>query len=321
MQTFLKVIFMMNAALVGALAIAQGQETLVDRIVATVDGSPVLHSKVEAKVTSGFFSISFYPAAEDAPVYEKALQDAINFELVLKKAEELEIEVSDTELDQEINFNLENRGQNREGLMEALRKAGIEYEEYREDFRKQMLFRRFQGMVVRPMIKITDKDVETFYLKKSGSSADNVRLTLRQILIKVPQGSSDDVVQAKLKLAKSVLQKLNSGSSFEETARLYSDLDGAKENGGLMPDLRLSELSESIRKEVEKLDVGKFTEPVRSPLGFHLFYLEGKKFSGSGDFQKKKKELENELMMAEGEIQTRKWLTDARRKADIKIVK
>jgi parvulin-like peptidyl-prolyl isomerase len=295
-------------------------EELIDKVVAVVNGVPILHSEVETKVRSGFFSVSFFPAAEDAPIFEKALQDAINFQLILQRAEELDIEVTDTELDQEINYNLERRGQNKDGLVDALKQAGMDYQEYREDFRKQVVFRRFQGMVIRPMIKITDKDLETFYLKKTGSTAENVRLILRQILIKVPEGSVDEVVQGKLKLARSIYQKLESGTEFEQAARIYSDLEGARENGGLMSGVKLSDLSDSIRKEVEKLDAGKFTLPVRSPLGFHIFFLESKKFSGSDEFLKQKRELENELMMVEAEAQTKRWLTDFRRKNEIKIV-
>lgn len=293
-------------------------EQLVDKIIAVVNGAPILHSEVDAKVKSGFFSVSYFPAADDAPIFERALQDAINFQLIMQRSEELEIEVTDAELDQEINFNLERRSQNKEGLLEALKQAGMSFEDYREDFRRQVVFRRFQGMVIRPLIKVTDKDLETYYLKKTGSTAENVRLVLRQILVKVPEDAVEEVVQGKLKLARSVHQKLESGTSFEEAAKIYSDLEGARENGGLMSGVKLSDLSDSIRKEVEKLEAGKFTLPVRSPVGFHIFFLESKKFSGSDEFVKQKRELENELMMVEAEAQTRRWLSEFRRKNDIK---
>jgi peptidyl-prolyl cis-trans isomerase SurA len=306
------------ALLLGWSSFGQAEQ-LVDKIVAVVNGSPILHSDVEAKVRTGFFSVSYFPAADDAPIYERALQDAINFQLIMQRAEELEIEVTDSELDQEINFNLERRGQNKEGLIEALKQAGMSYEDYREDFRKQVIFRRFQGMVIRPLIKITDKDLETYYLKKTGSTAENVRLVLRQILVRVPEGSVEEVVQGKLKLARSIYQKLESGTSFEEAAKIYSDLEGARQNGGLMPGVKLSDLSDSIRKEVEKLDAGKFTLPVRSPIGFHIFYLESKNFAGSDEFMKQKRELENELMMLEAESQTRRWLSEFRRKNEVKV--
>ena len=300
----------------------QPGDELIDRIVAVVDGRPILFSEVKAKVDKGpLVVVSSFPAADNAPQYDQALQDSINFELVLAKAKDLEIDVRDDEVESEIKSFLESRGLNRDGLLDHLKQAGMTYEDYKHDFKDQMILRRFQGRVISPLIKVTDKDVETYYLKKTaGTNNDMVELVLRQILVSVPSGASADVEEAKKKLAQEVHQKLADGMAFVEAVKIYSDEPGARQNGGLMAPVKASDLTAAIRTAVEPLEPGQFTQPVKSSLGYHLFALEEKKFAGSQEFQAKKKELEMELRNDELQSQTRRWLAEQRQKSKVEIL-
>lgn len=296
-------------------------ETLVDRVVAVVDGLPILLSDVQFKVAKGpLVSVSDYPAEESSPPYERALQDAVNFELVMIKAKDLEIDVRDDEVDQEIKSFLDKRGGTREELDQYLAGEGTTYEDYREDFKDQMVLRRFQGRVIAPLIKITDKDVEAYYLKKSGSTSELVELVLRQILISVAPTSSEDMIEAKRKLAQEVHQKLTDGTGFADAVKVYSDESSARENGGLMSAVKARDLASTIRSEVETLETGKFTPPIRTALGFHIFYLEERRFAGSQEYLSRKGELEFELRNLELANQTRRWLTEQRQRSKVEIL-
>lgn len=313
-------IFALTAALTSP-ALAQSAETLVDRIVAVADGTPVLYTDVMEKVKNGpLVVVSDYPADEHSPEYERALQDSINFELIMAKARDLEIDVRDDEVESEIASFLERGGLNREGLQKHLDERGIKYDDYKKDFKDQMVLRQFQGRVIRPLVKITDKDVETFYLKKSGATSDLVELTLRQILISNTANATPEVAEAKRKLAQEVHQKLVDGMAFPEAVKIYSDDTAARENGGLMKSIRLKDLAAQIRAEVENLEIGQFTAPVRTALGFHIFFLEAKQFSGSQEFQAQKKQLEYELLGVELISQTRRWLTEQRQKSKVEVI-
>lgn len=311
-------------ALAGATPLRAGPqagEVLIDRIAAVVGGHPILFSEVQQKVTRGpLVTVSDYPADETSQPFARALQDAVNFELVMQRAKELEIDVRDEEVDSEIKGFLESRGLEREGLQKYLDEQGLSYEDYKADFRDQMILRRFQGRVIAPLVKVTDKDVETYYLKKSGQTSDLLELTLRQILISVPAGSSDEVVQAKRQLALDVYKKLQDGMAFDEAVKVYSDDAKARETGGLMPGIKPRDLSGAIRSEVELLEVGQFTPPVRTSLGFHVFYLEEKQFAGGSEFEQQKRRLEMELKNVELALQTRRWLTEQRQRTKIEIV-
>lgn len=302
-------------------AIGQDGEQILDRIVAVVGGYPILYSEIEQKVKTGpLVVVSDYPAKESDPPYTKGLQDAINFQLVKQKCKELELEVREDDVDKEIATFLENRQLTREGLMDFLKQEGRTYESYKDDFRDQMLLRRFQGRIINPLVKVTERDVETFYLKKSGTTADLVELSLRQILIAVPAGASTDILQAKEALAREVYQKLQGGMPFADAVKLYSDSPQARTTGGLMAGIRLKDLSDSLQGPIEALDVGKFTVPLKTSAGFQIFALEEKKFAGGAEFQKQKKQLEFELANQELMSQTRRWLSEQRQKSDVKTL-
>ena len=296
-------------------------EQLIDRLNAVVDGKPVLFSEVMTKVRLGpLVTVSDYPADEKAAPYERGLQDAINFKLIEEKSKEFEIEIKDSEVEAEITQFLEGRGLNKNALLEYLNQQDRTYEEYKEDFRNQLLLRRFQGRFILSQIKVTDKDLETYYLKKSGAPSELVELDVRQILIRVSSDATKEVTNAKEALAKEVVQKLAGGMAFQEAVKLYSDDPKARTDGGLMRAMRMKELSPKIRIALEKLEKGKFTEPVLTPNGFHIFLLEEKRFSNNSDFQKQKDQLEAELKSQEILSQTRKWLASERQRSKVEII-
>ncbi|MBM4251182.1 MAG: hypothetical protein FJ146_04375 [Deltaproteobacteria bacterium] len=305
----------------GTSSTASATEVLLDKVVAVVDGRPILYSEVQQKVDKGpLVVVSEFPLEESAPAYERALQDSINFKLVLSRAKELELDVRDDEVTEEIKGFLEVRGLNREGLQDHLRQTGSTYEEYKRDFKDQMILRKFQGRVIAPLIKITDKDVETYYLKRAGAAADLMELVLRQVVINVPAGAIPAVVEAKRRLAAEVHQKITDGMQFVEAVKLYSDEVTGRQTGGLMPPVRAKDLMTAIKSAVESIDAGQFTQPVQTALGFHIFLLEEKKFSGSRDFQNKKRQLENELRAHELLEQTRRWLSEQRQRTKVDVL-
>lgn len=308
-------------AVVAWSAVASGEEILLDRIVAVVDGVPVMHSVVKTKVDQGpLVVVSDFPAEEKDTAFVRGLQDAINFELVMKKVREMEIEVPDEQLDAQINAHIERQGLDRERVMQLLAQEGQTWESYRKSFREQMILQRFQGRVIAPLVKVTDKDIETYFLKAAGSTADLVQLTLRPLLIGLPRGATSDVVEAKRKLAEEVYQKLKGGMAFKEAARIYSDDPSARTDEGFVQKIRLRELATSFQAQIEPLEVGQFSPPIATEMGFFLFLLEDKNFSGSDEFERKRKSLEYELRNMELTAQTRRWLAEQRQRSKVEII-
>lgn len=300
---------------------SQTTKVLVDRLIAEVNGEPISYSEVMEKVNNGpLISVSPYPALETAPPFEVALQDTINTKLIVQKSEELQVEVTDEKLEEELNSFLSKRNMTREKLLEALKEEGMTFEKYKKSFKDQMILRQFQGRVIYPSVKITDKDIELYYMKSTGDLADNLKLELKQIWIKIEGDASDAVKQGKEDLANNVYQKLQGGMSFDEAVKVYSDNEASRASGGKMAPLFLKDLAANFRAAIETLDEGQFTRPIKTANGFYVFFLEKKAISGGDDFERKKAELENKLMQEEVARLTTQWLEDQRHRSKIRVL-
>ncbi len=110
--------------------VASAAEQLIDRLAAEVNGHAITASEVQSKVEKGpLVEVSPWPAQENDPPAKVAIQDLINKKLIMQKADELDIEVTDEALNEEIKSFLSRRNLNREQLMEALGQQGMTYDQ------------------------------------------------------------------------------------------------------------------------------------------------------------------------------------------------
>jgi peptidyl-prolyl cis-trans isomerase SurA len=305
-----------------AAAAPDPSEVLIDRVLALVNGRPIFYRDVRRKIDVGpAVVVSEYPATADAPAEARALNDAINFELIMSAAKDLDIEVVDADLDQEINRYLEEQKISKDKLSELLAQEGETLENYRRDFRNQMVLRRFQRRVIAPSIKVTEKDVETYYLSQNGeSSNDLVDVSLRQILIRIDANMNKDLVAAKRTLANDIHAKLKAGLDFTDAMGLYSDDPEAKKTEQKPIILKLKDLSGTLKSAIEPLKTGEFTAPISMPGGLMIFQLVEKKLGENRDFAAKKAKLDQELRLLELQNQTNKWLSDQHLRTTIRKI-
>lgn len=292
------------------------KEELLDRVVAKVDSDLVLESELISKVKDGpLVRVSDYPSPENSDERTKALNDAINVILVLRRVEELDIRVKDEEVDNQVNQILKDSNLTRDALFEYLRRQNKTFEQYRQDLKEQMLFMRFKGRVIVPTIKISNADVEAYYLNKQGSNPDAAELSLRKLVI---AGSDNhELLKEKEKLANEIYEKLKLGLSFEEAQKIY----GVEGSDRTVQVFKLRDLDSQIRSQLQNLKAREFSTPVKTSFGLVIFYVEDRKLVGSQDFLRQKDELERELHIKEVLRHTNLWLQTERERSKIVIIK
>lgn len=295
-------------------------ETLVDRVLAVVNGRAIFYGDIRRKIETGpLVIVSEYPANKDAPAQTRALNDSINFELIMGAAKDLDIDVSDSDLDQEINRYLDEQKISKDKLQELLHGENQTLENYRRDFRNQMVLRRFQRRIIAPAIKVTDKDVETYYLSQSGANAnDMIEISLKQLTIKTDSSISKELNAAKKSLANDIYAKLKGGLDFNDAIGLYSDDPGAKRQDHKPLTIKLRDLSSAMKTAIDPLKIGEFTPPIPTGNGITIFQLIEKKMGENRDFAGKKDKIEQELRMLELGNQTSKWLAEQHQRITIK---
>ena len=264
--------------------------------------------------------ISEYPSIETDKPFDRALNDAVNFQLIVQRAKELEIDVSDEDLEKEIQKFLQERNLTKASLIEFLKQEKQTYDDYRVDFKNQIILRRFQGKVILPSIKITDKDLETFYLSKSESLAGVSELSMRQITIKYDDKLTAEQKKVKDATIKELMLRLSTGMSFEDAVKVYSDDEEGRKNGGLAEGIQAKDLSPQIQKVVEGLKPGSHSEPVLIAGAYRVFEVLDRKISGNQEFKNKRVQLQRQLELIELSRQTNKWISAQRQRASVKIL-
>jgi len=295
-------------------------ETLVDRVLAIVNGRPIFFSDIRRKIQVGpLVVVSEYPADKDAAAQTRALNDAINMDLILGAAKDFDIDVSEEELNQEIDRHLGEQKIAKDKLLEMLKSEGETLENYKRDFRNQLVLRNFQRRIIAPSIKVTDKDVETYYLSQSGASAnDLVEVAIRQLLIKIDPSMHKELANAKRELADEIYSKLKGGLDFVDAIGLYSDDPNAKKPDQKPMAIKLKDLTPALKTAIDPLKPGDVTAPISTQRGLMIFQLVERRLGENRDYAAQKDRLMQELRMMELINQTAKWLAEQHQRVVVK---
>ena len=97
------------------------------------------------------------------------------------------------------------------------------------------------------------------------------------ILVRLSQrASAAEQARAKHRID-SLYRELKGGADFVTMASLYSEDPGSARNGGMLPWLHKGQLLEEFEVVALAMQPGELSEPVLSPVGYHIIYMNGRK--------------------------------------------
>ncbi len=240
---------------------------LVDKIIAVVNGKPVLKS--ELKLFQEFYGIQNE---------KKALNELINQILISQTAENMGITASQEEINRYIlDLAKRNNMTSIEELKEVFEREGIAFSEFKDLIKRQILVGKFTHQYLR------EKFLEATEEGKVEKSA-----TVRVLYL---SKKSPDFKE-KYKKVKSLLYK----ESFSKLVKLYSDDETTKENGGLLKNIKEGFLNKEIDKKLWGYKKGDIFE-VNTNDGVFFVKVEGieKKFTDDIDNKKLEEKIKKEI--------------------------
>ncbi len=105
---------------------------------------------------------------------------------------------------------------------QALEQQGFTVEAYRKTLKKQILQLKVVNTAVRSRVTVSDDEVKTYYRQNERLAEGDRQAHLRQILVAVPDRSSDADVETKKRVAAKVVELARGGTNFAELAKQYS---------------------------------------------------------------------------------------------------
>jgi peptidyl-prolyl cis-trans isomerase SurA len=113
---------------------------------------------------------------------------------------------------------------------------------------------------------------------------------------------------------------LESGISFEQLARQYSESSTAADGGDLGL-YNLESLSDEIHDAIKKLSTGEYTPVLKNDQGGQIIYVEEIVDSGGKSFEEVRADIEQKLYKEIVDKKFSEWLESLRSRSHIKIIR
>jgi peptidyl-prolyl cis-trans isomerase SurA len=246
---------------------------VLDRIVAVVENDPILESELAAQVQ--FFIMNNRLDPKTPGLRDQVLQSMINEKLIIAKAIEDSVVVSDDEVQQQLEAAIQSRIQ-QVGSEARLEEAyGMPLSrikrEYRDEMRKNLLAQKLQQQRFGSS-QIGRFEVEEFYrtyrdsLPKVPEEVDLAHIYIRPKFGEAERASARAVMQK-------LLDSLAAGVDFAGLAQRHSDDPGSAPQGGNLGLVRRGQFVKEFESAVFSLGEGQTSGIVETELGMHLIQL------------------------------------------------
>ena len=190
---------------------------------------------------------------------------------------------------------------NKESLKEPL-KVQVEYIPYS--------FEQFSGPV-----QLTDKEVEDYYSANRATKFTTPKQAkVRYIMVRLDAGADAKQKEAAQVLANRIIAEARGGKNFADLAKKESQ-DPSAEKGGEIGWLNQGQLPEALDKQIFALAKGEISEPIETPVGFHIVKVEDIKEEKTLSLAEAKPVITRELKLEKGKYEAAKIADRDREKA------
>jgi peptidyl-prolyl cis-trans isomerase SurA len=247
---------------------AAGSVEPIDSIVALVDEDVILRSELDLAVAGIVDRIK--ASGETMPpmnlLQGQVLERLIIRELQVQRALQTGIRVSDADIDQALIKLAQQNGISLQQLRQVIEGDGEDFGEFRRNIGEELMTERLRQRIVSGMAPITDTEVDILLATEDLGGGE---YNISHIQMSLPDGSTPQQIKEAQFKADEVYQRLVDGLDFASAAISYSDSQEALE-GGNVGWRDLNTVPAFFADAVRGLSPGKFTQPIRSPAGFHI---------------------------------------------------
>lgn len=282
--------------LMGALP---ARADVVDRVIATIDGEPIMESDLEAYARS----------RGDDPTARSTLTSLVTEQLLNKKAAELGIHVREEDIDRYIDDVRAERGLDEEAFAKALSERGVDLDRYRRDVRTELQRGELINREIRNRVNVSPEEVRRHYEAHADDYTLAERVRVRMIMIPAPLEAPPEFTARAEALVRSLYQRISAGEDFGTLAREYSHGPGAAD-GGDLGFFERGQMVQPLESVAFRLKAGSLSQPIRSPAGFHLMMIEEREGSVEQSFEDVEAQIREELYQAALQERYARWLKE-----------
>jgi parvulin-like peptidyl-prolyl isomerase len=243
-------------------------------------------------------------AEQKARLKEEVLGHLIEERLILQRVRELLLTVGADELETRIAEI--RKDYTDDSFTSLFGSRGISYADWKEALRKRMLFEKVIALDVNRRVKVTDDEVELYFKENRRLYASQKRIRAAQIVVRDRD------------LAEKILKRLKAGEDFDKVAREVS-IGPEAAKGGDLGFFERGVMPEEIDRMVFSLPVGKVSDVVQSPYGFHIFKVLAKEEGGGPKLAEARERVIADLRKIKEAEAYERWIEGLKEKAEISV--
>ena len=246
------------------LAGCGGDEDVPADAVAVVDGQEIAKSDYDALIAQAKKSYKNqkreFPAAgsqEFQTLRNQAVQFLVQREQFEQKAEDLDVEVTDKQVDARLEqIKKQYFGGDQKKFEKQLKEQGITEKQVRNDIRAQLVSEKIFAKVAGDA-KVTDEEIAAYYAKNKTQYSQPESRDVRHILVKTKKQADDLYTQ------------LQNGANFAALAKQFSEDTGSKANGGKLT-ISKGQTVAPFDQTAFLLKKNAISMPVKTEFGYHI---------------------------------------------------
>jgi peptidyl-prolyl cis-trans isomerase C len=243
--------------------------------VAEVNGKVLTEADVEEALNEIMPAARFHRgfSSEKRLSYRpKAIENMIENELLCQEAVKQELKIEKELIETDRNKIIERLGSKKK-YKEALKKAGITYEQHTAKLQKKYLVERILILEVEKRSEVSDQEVESYYEKNRKRYMRPEARRIKHILIKVKPAATAEERKLKRERAEEVINKIKAGGDMSVIAWDYSE-GPYRVKGGDLGLVHKGRLEPEIEKEAFQLEPGQLSGIIETRYGYHIVKVE-----------------------------------------------
>lgn len=261
-------------------ATAPARVRTVDSIVAVVNDEVITQKELDERTEAIVRRIASQSQNGNLPPREQIQRQVLERMIVelaqLQLAKEMNIQIDDNMLDRAVARIAEQNRMSMQEFRNQLEKEGMSFAKFREEIRKEIIMQRVREREVDNKIQVSESEIDNFLAEEASPGNVQQEWNIAQILVRIPENASPEQIEQRRQRAEQLMQQLKSGADFAKLAAASSDGDEALK-GGELGWRNQDRLPQLFVDAVAKLQPGEVAPVVKSPNGFHILKLVGKR--------------------------------------------
>ncbi|MCB0358854.1 MAG: SurA N-terminal domain-containing protein [Bdellovibrionales bacterium] len=245
-----------------AVVPAQGATTLLNSVVASVDGEPITLTEVQRFANARGEPVSDAALSNPALLRDRVME-MLMVRLLEREADAQGIRVATEEVDSYIDEIKRQNNVDDGGLDALLRERGITLTGYREQVRVDILRARLLNSRVRNKINVVDEDIDRYLEDHPELRPEKGKVHVLQVTLPADTPEQRSAAHASLV---AIRDRVRSGESLRELATA-----GFVDLGYVAPE----DLREDFREALARVESEGLSEIVSNDLGEHLLQVVG----------------------------------------------